>query len=135
MEAEDKKVLKNNIIKFIIGCILLWFSFYYIQWHPAEKVSIFSWFEVLRQRISVYFHSVTNTNSDALKKKYDYEKTYEELIQMAKSSTCESASAITTQINETYFELKKEKLSGLDNYLPWYNRKASEYKNMIDNCK
>jgi len=134
MEPEDKKVFKNNIIKFIIWCILLWFSFYYIQWHPAEKVSIFSWFEVLRQRIAVYVHEVTNTNSEALKKKYDYEKTYEELIQMAKNNSCASSN-ILTQLNETYLELRKEKLNWLDDYLPWYIRKASEYKTMIDNCK
>lgn len=55
----------------------------------------------------MYVHKVTNTNSEAFQRKYDYEKTYEELINMAKNKKCVDP-AVLTEINETYLNLKKE---------------------------
>ena len=133
MEREEKVFLRKNLIKFVIGLVLLWFSFSYIQSHPAEKASIFSGFQVLRQKVVVYVHKVTNTNSEAYAKKFDYEKTYQELVSMAKTKACSDA-AILTELNETYLNLKKEWLKTLDQNLPWYARKANEYKHMIENC-
>lgn len=107
MNQEERIFVKKNLIKLIIGLILLGFSFSYIQNHPAEKASIFSGFQVLRQRVVVYVHKVTNTNSEAFQKKYDYEKTYQELINMAENKDCVDPS-ILTELNETYLKLKKE---------------------------
>jgi len=42
MEQTEKRILRNNIIKFIIGIILLGFSYGYMVNHPAEKSSILS---------------------------------------------------------------------------------------------
>jgi len=133
MDKEEKVFLRRNIIKFVIGLILLWFSFSYIQSHPAEKASIFSGFQVLWQRAVVYVHKITNTNSEAFQRKFDYEKTYGELINMAEMKKCTDP-AILTEINETYLNLQKEWLKTLDENLPGYIRKANEYKQMIDNC-
>jgi hypothetical protein len=55
----------------------------------------------------VYVHKVTNTNSEAYQKKYDYEKTYAELVLMAETKKCVDP-AILTEINETFLKLKKE---------------------------
>lgn len=133
MEQTEKKILRNNIIKFLIWLILLGFSFGYMANHPAEKASILSGFEVLRQRVSVYFHKITNTNSEALQKKYDYEKTYQELIKMGESKDCVDPNVMTT-LNETFLKLKKEPIKSLDANLPEYMRQASEYKHMIETC-
>lgn len=133
MDKEERVFVKRNLIKFIIGLILLWFSFSYIQNHPAEKASIFSGFQVLWQRAVVYVHKITNTNSEAFQKKYDYEKTYTELINMAETKKC-SDPAILTELNETALNLQKEWIKTLDEMLPGYMRKANEYKKMIDNC-
>jgi hypothetical protein len=107
MNKEERVFVKKNLVKLIIGLILLGFSFAYIQKHPAEKVSIFSGFQVLRQRVVVYVHKVTDTNSEAFQKKYDYEKTYQELINMAESKGCSDAN-IFTELNKMYLNLKKE---------------------------
>ena len=133
MNREERVFVRKNLIKFVIGCILLWCSFFYLREHPAEKVSIFSGFQVLWQRVVVYVHKVTNTNSEAYQKKYDYEKTYQELINMAEAKKCVDP-AILTELNETYLKLKKEWLKTLEENLPGYIRKANEYKSMIDNC-
>ncbi len=133
MDREEKAFVRKNLIKLIIGLILLWFSFSYIQSHPAEKASIFSWFQVLWQRVVVYVHKVTNTNSEAFQKKFDYEKTYQELISMAENKACVDPNVLT-ELNETYLKLKKEWLKTLEENLPGYIRKANEYKHMIDSC-
>jgi len=133
MDKEEKSFIKKNLIKLVIGLILLGFSFSYIQNHPAEKSSIFSGFEVLWQRVVVYVHKVTNTNSEAFQKKYDYEKTYQELINMAENKECVDP-AVLTEISETYLKLKKEGIKTLEENLPGYIRKANEYKHMIDDC-
>lgn len=107
MNREERVFVRRNLIKLIIGLVLLGFSWSYIQNHPAEKASIFSGFEVLRQRVVVYVHKVTNTDSEAFQKKYDYEKMYEELINMAENKKCVDP-AVLTELNETYLKLQKE---------------------------
>gem|GEM_PF-2172566 len=42
MDKEQKNMLYRNIVKFIVGIVLLLISYGYIQNHPAEKVSILS---------------------------------------------------------------------------------------------
>lgn len=133
MNREEKVFVKTNLVKLVIGLILLWFSYSYILNHPAEKASIFSGFQVLWQRAVVYVHKITNTNSEAFQKKYDYEKTYGELINMAENKPC-VGSGVLAQIDETYRNLKNEWLKTLDQNLPGYMRDANKYKNMIDNC-
>jgi len=133
MNREERVFVRKNLVKLIIGLVLLGFSFSYIQSHPAEKASIFSGFQVLRQRVVVYVHKVTNTNSEAFQKKFDYEKTYQELINMAENKACVDPNVLT-ELNETYIKLKKEGLKTLEENLPGYIRKANEYKHMIDDC-
>lgn len=133
MDKTEKKILRNNVIKFIIGIILLGFSWGYIINHPAEKESIFSGFQVLRQRIVVYVHTVINIDPESFQKKYDYERTYEELINMAESKNCVDENVLA-EINETLLKLKKEGVRTLNENLPGYVRKANEYKHIIDTC-
>ena len=133
MEQGQKRILRNNVIKFVIWLLLLGFSYGYMVNHPAEKASIFSGFQVLRQRVSVFVHQVIKSNPEALKQKYDYEKTYEELVKMWESTSCVDPNVMTT-LNETFLKLKKEPIKTLDVNLPEYMRLASEYKHMIETC-
>ena len=133
MNKEEKKFIRKNLIKLVIWLILLSFSFFYIQNHPAEKASIFSGFEVLWQRAVVSVRKITNTDSELFQKKYDYQKTYQELIRMTKNQWCSDPN-ILIEINATYRSLKKENIKTLEENLPWYIRKANEYKHMIEAC-
>lgn len=133
MNKEEKKFIRKNLIKLVVWLILLSFSFFYIQNHPAEKASIFSGFEVLWQRAVVSVRKITNTDSELFQKKYDYQKTYQELISMTKNQWCSDPN-ILIEINATYRSLKKENIKTLEENLPWYIRKANEYKHMIEAC-
>lgn len=135
MDKEMKGIFRNNVIKFVIGIILLTVSFGYIQNHPAEKASIFSGFEVLRQRLEVFVYKVIDKDSEWLQTKFDIEKNFDELINTAKDNEC-AWSNILTELEETYLALRRESISDLENNLTFYKRKFSEYKSSIDKlCK
>jgi predicted negative regulator of RcsB-dependent stress response len=53
MDKEMKQIFKNNLIKLIIGLVLLFFCYLYVQKYPAEKIAIFSGFDVMIQRAEI----------------------------------------------------------------------------------
>ena len=131
----DKKQLKWNIIKFVIWLVLLVLSRWYIQKHPAEKVSVFSGFDVLRQKVEVFFHNTFKWNWDLLERKYSLEKYYKELLIMAEGNECTTTDQYN-EISETYENLKAENNEKLNETLPKYIEKAYEFDALvqIDNC-
>jgi len=84
-------------------------SWSYIQKHPAEKVSVFSGFEVLVQKIEIFIQSTFGHNGELLERKYGMEKYYKELIKMAGNNKCIDVSTLQ-EIEDTYKNLKKENL-------------------------
>ena len=131
----DKKQIKKNLIKFIVWVILLLLSWSYTQKHPAEKVSVFSGFEVLVQKIEIFIQSTFGHNGELLERKYGMEKYYKELIKMAENNKCIDVSTLQ-EIEDTYKNLKKENLDWLEYFLPEYTKKAYEYDNIVkdDDC-
>ena len=128
----DKKQLRWNIIKFVIWLILLALSRGYIQKHPAEKVSVFSGFDVLWQKVEVFFHNTFKWNWDLLERKYSLEKYYKELLNMAEWNECLSTDKFN-EISETYEQLKAESNETLNETLPWYIQKAYELEAVVQN--
>lgn len=127
-----KQIFKNNLIKFIVGLVLLFFCFLYIQKYPAEKIAIFSGFDVMVQRVEILFNKFVNNNSDALKTKFDYEKAYEELLRIAEANWC-SDKQIAKELQDTLTALQNEPMKTLPDTLPWYIRKANELKTKVSN--
>ena len=136
LNKEDKKQLKNNVIKLVIWIILLVLSRGYIQNHPAEKVSVFSGFDVLWQKVEVFFSNTFKGNWDLLERKYSLEKYYKELLNMAEWNECLSTEQFNN-ISETYERLKAEENETLNDTLPWYIEKAYEFEALAqnDNCE
>ena len=130
----DKKQLRWNIIKFVIWLILLALSRWYIQKHPAEKVSVFSGFDVLWQKIEVFFSNTFKWNWDLLERKYSLEKYYKELLNMAEWNECLSTEQYN-EISETYEQLNAENNETLNETLPWYVQKAYKFEAIVQNDK
>lgn len=130
MDREDKIQLKKNIIKFIIGAILLSMSFFYVQRHPAEKVSIFSWFEVMFQKVQVIVQNIFWKQWDELSKKYKLIESYGELVNMAENNKCIEPDVVIN-LNQDYKNLKEEEVNTLADTLPRYITKWYEYKNTL----
>lgn len=132
LDKEDKKQLKWNIIKFIIWIILLVLSWQYIQWHPAERVSVFSWFDVLWQKIEVVWHNTFSWNWNLLEQKYSLEKYYQELINLAEWNDCVSAEDYES-LEAFLNSLKKEETNNLWKVLPEYVKSAYIFEAIVKN--
>lgn len=129
MDPERKIDFKRNVVKFVIWLVLLLFCFIYIQNNPAERVSIFSWFQIIFQKASVIFNEVIGKNWELLKRKYSLEKYYKELIKTAEDRKCVPVELIK-KINQEYKSLKTEEIWNLEKNLPFYSR--SSYQHEVD---
>ncbi len=129
MDPERKIDFKRNVVKFVIWLVLLLFCFVYIQNNPAERVSIFSWFQIIFQKASVIFNNIIGKNWELLNRKYSLEKYYKELIKTAEDRKCVSVDLIT-KINQEYKSLRTEEIANLDKNLPFYSR--SSYQHEVD---
>lgn len=130
-----KQIFKNNLIKLIIWLVLLFFCFLYTQKYPAEKIAIFSGFDVMVQRVEIIFNKFVNDNSESLKSKFDYEKAYEELIRIAEANGCKDPQIIQ-ELKDTLSALQNEPIKTIQDVMPWYIRKANEFKNRVaKECK
>ncbi len=135
MDKEMKSILKRNVVKFIVGCILLFACYRYVQQYPAEKIAITSGFEVIIQKVQVAFDGFFHHNADAMNSRFDYEKAYQELINIAKANGCTDATLLW-QLQQTFTDLKNESDATIANTLPGYIRKANEYKSRVaESCK
>lgn len=132
MNKEQKKEFKWNIIKFIIWIILLWMCRGYLQQHPAEKVSVFSWFEVLRQKIEIIWNNQFSSNWELLENKYSMEKYYKELINLAKNNTCVTSDQLE-ELETIYKNLQSEDKDMLNETLPEYTKQAYIFEAIVQN--
>lgn len=132
MTNEQKKQFKWNIIKLVIGLILLTISRSYLQKHPAERVSVFSGFEVMIQKADVFILNILGKNGELSERKYGMEKYYRELIKMAENNKCLDHNVIV-ELEDLYHDLKKEHKDALADVLPEYTKKAYEYENIVKN--
>jgi len=120
MNKEEKKILRNNIIKFVIWAILLIFSFVYLGNHPAEKDTVLSWFTIVGQKIQILIQKLIGDNWALLEQKYSLEKYYKELISLAENKKCVEFDIIN-QLHQKYNSLEKETISSLKNNMSDYS--------------
>lgn len=116
----------------MIGLILLTISRSYLQKHPAERVSVFSGFEVMIQKADVFILNILGKNGELSERKYGMEKYYRELIKMAENNKCLDHNVIV-ELEDLYHDLKKEHKDALADVLPEYTKKAYEYENIVKN--
>lgn len=126
MDQEDKINLRNNVIKFIIGLILLGFSFNYMNNHPAEKASITSGFEVMYQKVQIFFHKMFKDDAEILERRYSLLKYYEELVRTAEDKGCLDVD-ILSDLHETYENFQEEDSKTIKDSLSDYMRKAYKF--------
>lgn len=81
----------SNVIEFFIGAILLVFCWFYLQTHPAEKVSLFSGVEVMWQKVQIWFSQMPAEDATLLEQKQSLEKTMQEIVLLSKENSCVDA--------------------------------------------
>ncbi|MDR2190262.1 MAG: hypothetical protein LBP53_03590 [Candidatus Peribacteria bacterium] len=126
-EMKDiKKRFVANSIKCIIGIILLFMSYSYIQSHPAEKISFFSGFKVIYQNVEIFFQNVFGNNGDLLKQKYALESYFQVLIALSEEKSCIDAK-IVQDLHHTYEQLVEEPKNTLSYSLGKYVQKQYDF--------
>lgn len=135
MDKEQKNMFYRNVVKFIVGIVLLSISYGYIQNHPAEKVSILSWFQVMYERGQVFVYEIFGKDTSVLRQKHRLEQYYEELVRVAESRTCVSPD-ILSDVLETSMVFLHMPLEELADNISYFQLKASELDIAIqDSCK
>lgn len=92
--AELKSKLLVNLVEFIVWVVLLSFCYMYLQSHPAEKTSLFSWVDVIVQKVKIFFTDITWGNWEDVEAKYKLEQTFDEILSLAKSWDCLSSTEL-----------------------------------------
>ena len=121
-----RKNLIHNLIELVIWLALLWMCYGYLQSHPAEKISFFSWYKVIYQQTEIFFQNIFGKNGDLLKEKYDLESFYQVLITLSEEKSCVRPELIE-DLHSTYQKLKDEPKNTLDQTLPYYKDKQYEF--------
>ena len=121
-----KKKLVNDLIELAIWLLLLWMSYGYLQTHPAEKVSFFSWYKVIYQQTEIFFQNVFGKNGEWLKQKYSLESYYQAMITLSEEKPCIDADVIK-DLHETYEALLDEPKNTLEHKLQYYIDKQYEF--------
>ena len=125
-----RKKLVNNLIELVIWCVLLWMCYGYIQTHPAEKISFFSWNKVIYQQTEIFFQNIFGKNWEILRQKYSLESYYQALITLSEEKPCIDPE-IVTDLHETYEKLQDEPKNTLDHRLQYYMDKQFEFDDKL----
>ena len=129
-----KKRLIHNLIELVIWVVLLWMSYWYIQAHPAEKISFFSWYKVIYQQTEIFFQNIFGKNWELLRQKYNLESYYQVLITLSEEKPCIDPDVVT-DLHETYEKLQDEPKNTLEHTLQYYVDKQYEFDDKLrDEC-
>lgn len=121
-----KKNLIHNLIELAIWLTLLWMCYGYLQSHPAEKVSFFSWYKVIYQQSEIFFQNIFGKNGELLKQKYSLESYYQVMITQAEEKPCVDPEVVN-DLHETYSKLQHEPKNTLEHKLQYYIEKQYEF--------
>ena len=121
-----KKKLIHNLIELVIWLGLLWMCYGYIESHPAEKVSFFSWYKVIYQQTEIFFQNLFGKNGEWLRQKYSLESYYQVLITLSEEKPCVDPE-IVKDLHETYAALQDEPKSTLEHTLQGYIEKQYKF--------
>lgn len=121
-----KRKLIHNLIELTIWLILLGMCYGYLQTHPAEKISFFSWYKVIYQQTEIFFQNLFGKNGELLKQKYSLESYYQVMITQAEEKPCVDPEVVKS-LHETYAALQDEPKNTLEHELEYYITKQYEF--------
>lgn len=133
--AHKKTLAITNLIEFLVWIILLAFCWFYLQTHPAEKVSLFSWVEMMREKVQMWFSAVPDEDKTIIRQKESLEKTMQEIVLLSKESTCLDE-ATRSNIEASFSRLQKMDLETYKKQSKAYNTIVWLYYNKVkEGCK
>ena len=125
-----KKKLLHNLVELVIWTALLWMCYGYIETHPAEKISFFSWYKVIYQQTEIFFQNIFGKNWELLRQKYNLESYYQVLITLSEEKPCIDPE-IVTDLHQTYEKLQDEPKNTLEHTLQYYIKKQYDFDEQL----
>lgn len=123
--TELNKRFRKNLVQLIIGSVMLFFVFWYLNNKDSEKRAFFGGFEIIWQKANIAYLSIVDpTRGTILSQKYEIEKSIKEMELMIQSCNKDSKSIV--QLETLKYELMSSKLEDFANTI-------SEYKSKISN--
>lgn len=126
MNQDQKQTFIRNVMKLIVWLILLFVSYWYLQNHPAEKVSVVSGFEVMYQRWQIWVYDLLGKDVVWLKQKFRLIQYYEELIRTAENKKCTDVSLLK-ELHDAYNSIKSLSYDELNSSLADLSARADEF--------
>jgi hypothetical protein len=83
------------------------------------------------QKVQIFTAKLLKKDSELLKTRFDYEKTYDELVNLAENNKCLTPGEVQ-EIKDAYDTLTHESYEKLTENLPGYIRKANEYRTKVE---
>ena len=130
MNKKNKQQLKYNIIKFIVGLILLLLAFGYLQNHPAEKSSRNTGSRILLQKMGQSVQKLVGNYDPLQEQKQHMINSYDEIIYVSQSTSCFDE-LMTTELNNTFQELHKGTLDHFKTYREQYAKVRKQYEDHL----
>ncbi len=121
-----KKKLIHDLIELVIWLVLLCMCYGYLQSHPAEKVSFFSWYKVIYQQTEIFFQNLFGKNWEWLRQKYSLESYYQAMITLSEEKPCIDPDVVK-DLHETYEALQNEPKNTLEHKLQHYIDKQYQF--------
>lgn len=135
MTRQEKHIFVRNIIRCIIGILLLWSCLGYLRDHPAEKVALYSGFKSILQKGEILLYNLLGKNGELLSQKYALEEKYLSLIHDSEEQGCNDAEFLH-ELHDTYDAFVREDKNQIEHYITKYMIMATDYDLKIYNdCK
>jgi len=104
---KHRKRFKKNMVRFLIGLLLISICYIYTLAHPAPKVSMEYGIKQLSERMMLFWYKIKHKDPNLLKEKYMYEDVYQDMLNIAEGNTCISQ-ALVDAIQQKSLALRHE---------------------------
>lgn len=107
----------------------------YLRYNPAERISLFSWFAVMSQRIEIFWLRATWWDHEALDDKFRLGNYYQDMVQKVSKAECKDPQ-LGKKINEIYLALQEMDLKSYQRNASLLNNSAYDFNLQIKEwCK
>ncbi len=136
MQKYMTKRVVRNICQLIIGWIMLWLSYNYVQAHDAERTNFISGLTVLKQKATHVINSIFGDESvNDMSRQQDMLRSYKELASYLEKSEC-TISIPLADVHERLQLLMTMTATEYKNQALSYSSFASQvYTEMQQKCK
>jgi len=120
-----------NLKILLVGIILWWIIFVYLQEHPWEKQSIVPSLQTLYHKGQLFFYTLLGQDSESVQTKQSLQKMYSEISYLIESSQC-TDQALLQEVEENKAAIDALDYSQAQNNKYNYYLKAVDLKNKIE---